>query len=180
PLYKLKVLNLKGSDNLIKALDFTTSPNLEILVLEGCTRLVAKSFLEIDGKMECLLMLYLDGTSIEQLPSSIGNLSNLVLLNLKDCRNLQLEFLEELDLSKTTIRKPPSFISQLKNLKDLSSVGARDLHLSLGSLKELNLRDYNLFDIPNDICCLYSLKELDLSSNNFISILSSLTRLSKL
>ncbi|PPD66131.1 hypothetical protein GOBAR_DD36988 [Gossypium barbadense] len=70
-------------------------------------------------------------------------------------------------------------------------MGARDLHLSYYKIclpfprfgfiqKELNLRDYNLFDIPNDICCLCSLKELDLSGNNFISIPSSLTRLSKL
>ncbi|KHG24066.1 suppressor of npr1-1, constitutive 1 -like protein [Gossypium arboreum] len=38
-LYKLKVLNLKGSENLMKTPNFATTPNLEILVLEGCTRL---------------------------------------------------------------------------------------------------------------------------------------------
>ncbi|MBA0634774.1 hypothetical protein Godav_022101, partial [Gossypium davidsonii] len=126
-------LNLKGLENLIKALDFTTSPNLEILVLEGCTRLVyvrpsvgvltrlkllnlrgckslrsfptkigmesfemlilsgcskLQSFLEIDGKMECLLELCFDGTNIKELPSSIGNLRRLKLLNLKDCKSL--------------------------------------------------------------------------------------------
>ncbi|MBA0742630.1 hypothetical protein Gogos_015669, partial [Gossypium gossypioides] len=63
PLYKLKVLNLKGSENLIKAPDLTTAPNLEILVLKGCTRLL-------------------------DIHPSVGNLSSLVLLNLKDCRNL--------------------------------------------------------------------------------------------
>ncbi|XP_040936014.1 disease resistance-like protein CSA1 [Gossypium hirsutum] len=133
PLYKLKVLNLKGSKNPIKTSDFTTAPNLETLVLEGCTRLVyvhpsvrdlkrlkllnirgckslrsfptkigmesleklifsgcsnLESFSEIDGKMECLLELHLDGMGIKGLPISIGNLSSLVLLNLKDCRNL--------------------------------------------------------------------------------------------
>ncbi|KAK8329760.1 hypothetical protein V6Z12_A11G345800 [Gossypium hirsutum] len=135
PLYKLKVLNLKGSKNPIKTSDFTTAPNLETLVLEGCTRLVyvhpsvrdlkrlkllnirgckslrsfptkigmesleklifsgcsnLESFSEIDGKMECLLELHLDGMGIKGLPISIGNLSSLVLLNLKDCRNLYL------------------------------------------------------------------------------------------
>ncbi|KAB2059429.1 hypothetical protein ES319_A11G302200v1 [Gossypium barbadense] len=133
PMHKLKVINLQGSENLIKTPNFKMAPNIESLVLEGCTRLAyvdpsvgvlkklkllnlrgckslrslptkigmesleelilsgcsnLKSFPEIDGKMECLLRLYLDGTDIEQLPSSIGHLSSLVLLNLKDCRNL--------------------------------------------------------------------------------------------
>ncbi|TYI58157.1 hypothetical protein E1A91_D11G334500v1 [Gossypium mustelinum] len=133
PMHKLKVINLQGSENLIKTPNFKTAPNIESLVLEGCTRLSyvdpsvgvlkrlkllnlrgckslrslptkigmesleelilsgcsnLKSFPEIDGKMECLLRLYLDGTNIEQIPPSIGHLSSLVLLNLKDCRNL--------------------------------------------------------------------------------------------
>ncbi|XP_016747568.2 disease resistance protein RPV1 [Gossypium hirsutum] len=133
PMHKLKVINLQGSENLIKTPNFKMAPNIESLVLEGCTRLAyvdpsvgvlkklkllnlrgckslrslptkigmesleelilsgcsnLKSFPEIDGKMEYLLRLYLDGTEIEQLPSSIGHLSSLVLLNLKDCRNL--------------------------------------------------------------------------------------------
>ncbi|PPR91333.1 hypothetical protein GOBAR_AA29347 [Gossypium barbadense] len=182
----LKVLNLKGSENLIKASDFTTAPNLEILVLEGCTRLAyvhpsvgvltrlkllnlrgckslrifptkigmeslemlilsscskLQGFLKIDGKMECLLELWFDGTNIKELPSSIGNLSSLVLLNLKDCRSLvdlhwsiveylpenleQIEFLEELDSSETSVTKPPPFIFQFKNLKVMSFNGIK-------------------------------------------------------
>ncbi|XVE50270.1 hypothetical protein DITRI_Ditri01bG0148700 [Diplodiscus trichospermus] len=109
-LHKLKLVNLRGSQNLIKTPDFTTVPNLERLILEGCTRLVdvhpsikvlrnlkllnlrdckrLKRFPEIDGQMQTLLELYLDGTSIEELPSSIGHLRSLVLLNLKDCCDL--------------------------------------------------------------------------------------------
>ncbi|TYJ11966.1 hypothetical protein E1A91_A11G314700v1 [Gossypium mustelinum] len=198
PMYKLKVLNLKGSEKLLKAPALTTAPNLEILVLKGCTRLV-------------------------DVHPSVGNLSSLVLLNLKDCRNLvsvpgsiggckslrtlnlfgcykveylpedfqQLEFLKELDLSKTALRKPPSFISQLKNLQVLSFNGSKAIQrgrinsmtsmlpslLGLSSLQWLNLSECNLFDIPSDICCLNSLKELDLSGNNFTSIPSSLFNL---
>ncbi|PPR97252.1 hypothetical protein GOBAR_AA23406 [Gossypium barbadense] len=194
PLYKLKVLNLKGSKNLIKAPDFTTTPNLKILVLEGCTRLVyvhpsigvltrlkllnlrgckslrsfptkigmeslemlillgcskLQSFLEIDGKIEYLLELWFDGINIKELPSSIENLSSLVLLNLKDCRDL-------VDL--------PGSIDGFE------------------FINKLNLRDCNLCegDIPRDISRLSSLKQLDLRSNNFISIPSSLTRIPKL
>ncbi|PPD75496.1 hypothetical protein GOBAR_DD27576 [Gossypium barbadense] len=358
PLHKLKVLNLKGSENLIKAPDFTTTTNLEILVLEGCSRLVyvhpsvgvltrlkllnltgcknlrsfptkigmesleklllsgcskLQSFPEIDGKMECLLELcfdgtnikelsssigslkrlkvlnlkdckslrglpikigmesleklilsgcsnlesfpetygkmecllelYLDGTGIKELPISIGNLSSLVLLNLKDCRNLvdlprsiggckslkslnvsgcykveylpenmqQIEFLEELDLSETSMTIPPPFIFQFENLKVLSFNGCKGSSsklqkklpsllkviqrgrtnsmaltlpsmLGLSSLKRLNLKDCNLceVDIPGDISRLSSLKVLDIGGNNFISIPSCLTQISKL
>ncbi|XVF78418.1 hypothetical protein PTKIN_Ptkin14bG0130900 [Pterospermum kingtungense] len=133
PLYNLKLVNLKGSENLIKVPDFTIAPNLESLILEGCARIIdvhpsvgvlrrlkllnlrgckslkslptkigmesletlilsgcsnLQKFPEIDGEMKYLLELYLDGTGIKELPSSIGHLSNLVFLNLKDCRNL--------------------------------------------------------------------------------------------
>ncbi|KAB2006170.1 hypothetical protein ES319_D11G324600v1 [Gossypium barbadense] len=179
PLYKLKVLNLEGSENLIKALDFTTTPNLEILVLEGCTRLVyvhpsvgfltrlkllnlkgcknmrsfptkvgmesleklilsgcsnLKSFPEIDGKMECLLELYLDGTGIKELPISIGNLSSLVLLNLKDCRNLA-------DL--------PGSIVGCKSLKSLNISGC-----------------YKVEYLPENMQQIEFLEELDLSETS--------------
>ncbi|XP_052877353.1 disease resistance-like protein DSC1 [Gossypium arboreum] len=201
PLYKLKVLNLKGSENLIKAPDLTTAPNLEILVLKGCTRLV---YIHPSvGNLSSLVLLNLkDCRNLVSVPGSIGGCKSLKTLNLSGCykvdylpENLQqLEFLEELDLRKTALRKPPSFISQLKNLIVLSFDGRKAIQrgrinsmtsmlpslLGLSSLKELNLRDCNLFDIPGDICCLYSLEELDLSGNNFIGIPSSLTRLSKL
>ncbi|XVF78441.1 hypothetical protein PTKIN_Ptkin14bG0133400 [Pterospermum kingtungense] len=134
PLYKLRVINLKGSVNLIKTPDLTMAPNLERLILEGCTRISdvhpsiidlrqlrllnlkgckrlrclptnkigmgsleklvlsgcsnLQRFPEIDGKMERLLELYLDETGIEELPSSIGDLIGLKLLDLRDCKNL--------------------------------------------------------------------------------------------
>ncbi|KAK8272472.1 hypothetical protein V6Z12_D11G335000, partial [Gossypium hirsutum] len=198
PLYKLKVLNFKGSENLIKAPDLTTAPNLEILVLKGCTRL-----LDIHpsvGNLSSLVLLNLkDCRNLGSVPGSIGGCKSLKSLNLSGCykveylpENLQqLEFLEELDLSKTALRKPPSFISQLKNLQFLSFNGSKAIQrgrinsmtsmlpslLGLSSLQRLNLRDCNLFDIPSDICCLYSLKELELSGNNFTSIPSSLFNL---
>ncbi|KAE8701203.1 Detected protein of unknown function [Hibiscus syriacus] len=150
PLYKLKVLNLKGSDNLIKTPDFTTAPNLEILILEGCSRIVDVH--PSVGVLSRLKLLNLRScTSLRNLPTKIG-IESLEILILKDCRNLislpssigvckclktldlsgcykvenlpenlqQVELLEELDLSETAIAKPPSFIFQLKNLKVLS------------------------------------------------------------
>ncbi|TYG96219.1 hypothetical protein ES288_A11G331300v1 [Gossypium darwinii] len=240
-LGRLKVLNLKDCKSLGSLPIKIGMESLEKLILSGCSNL--KSFPEIDGKMECLLELYLDGSGIKELPISIGNLSSLVLLNLKDCRNLvdlpgsiggckslkslnlsgcykveylpenlqQIEFLEELDLSETSMTKPPLFIFQFKNLKVMSFNGINrpssklQKHLpsllkvfqrertnsmalmlpsllGLSSLTRLNLRDCNLFegDIPSDISRLSSLRHLDLGGNNFISIPSCVTRISKL
>ncbi|KAK8508906.1 hypothetical protein V6N12_035007 [Hibiscus sabdariffa] len=150
PLYKLKVLNLKGSENLLKTPDFTIAPNLETLVLEGCIRIVDVH--PSIGVLSSLKLLNLRSCqSLRKLPTEIG-IESLETLILKDCRNVislpssiggckclktldlsgcykveilpgnlqQAELLEELDLSETAIAKPPSFIFQLKNLKVLS------------------------------------------------------------
>ncbi|TYG47759.1 hypothetical protein ES288_D11G366700v1 [Gossypium darwinii] len=206
PLYTLKMMNLKGSQNLIKTPDFTTASNLEVLILEGCTKLVdvhpsigvlnLVRFPEIDGIMECLKTLDLSGCY------RVENLSE----NLQ-----QAKFLEELDLSESAITKPPSFICQFKNLKVLSFNGRKGpsskllpnlpslfnviqrgrthfmapmlpLFSGLTSLRELNLRDRSLCegDIPSDISGLSSLKRLNLKGNNFSSIPATIIRLSKL
>ncbi|KAA3467644.1 TMV resistance protein N-like isoform X1 [Gossypium australe] len=76
PLYELKLVDLKGSKNLVKTPDFSMALNLESLILE-------------------------------ELPSSIGHLRRLMLLNLKDCCKLEslpssiggCEFLKTLILS---------------------------------------------------------------------------------
>ncbi|XP_040997963.1 disease resistance protein RUN1-like isoform X2 [Juglans microcarpa x Juglans regia] len=132
-LKRLKLLDLSDSRNLILTPDFTGFPNLEKLILQGCTRLEKvdpsvgalerlillnlrdckclrsfphkinlksleililsgcsrlKKFPEIGQNMIYLSKLYLDGTAIEELPSSIEHLTNLVLLNLQDCKSL--------------------------------------------------------------------------------------------
>ncbi|KAK8570670.1 hypothetical protein V6N13_103074 [Hibiscus sabdariffa] len=149
-LHMLKVLNLKGSKNLIKTPDFTTTPNLEILILEGCIRILdvhpsvgvlsrlkllnlrsCKSLRNLPTKIgiESLETLILkDCRNLTNLPNSIGGCKCLKTLDLSGCykvenlpENLQqVELLEELDLSETAIAKLPSFIFQLKNLEVLS------------------------------------------------------------
>ena len=61
---------------------------LEIFDLGGCSRL--KKFLEIVGNMSRLLKLYLNDTSIKDLPISVEHLTSLVRLNLRDCKNLSI------------------------------------------------------------------------------------------
>ncbi|MBA0820097.1 hypothetical protein Gohar_027812, partial [Gossypium harknessii] len=75
------MMNLEGSQNLIKTPDFTTAPKLEALIMKGCTKLV-------------------------DFHPSIGMLKSLKLLNLRDCKSLRslptiigMESLETLILS---------------------------------------------------------------------------------
>ncbi|KAJ4717259.1 putative Disease resistance protein [Melia azedarach] len=215
---------------------------LKTLKLSGCSKL--RKFLEIEGRMECLTELHLDGTAIEELPLSVELLSKLALLDLSNCKDLarlprtlngpkclktlklsgcsrlleyapqnldKAENLEELDISGTAIRKPGSSISLLNNLKTLfrgckgppastswcsrfpfKLMPKRNLDptglvlpsflTGLSSLTELDLSDCNLVEgaIPTDMCNLVSLKELNLSRNNFVSLPETISCLPKL
>ncbi|KAH9725779.1 ADP-ribosyl cyclase/cyclic ADP-ribose hydrolase [Citrus sinensis] len=79
-------LNLKDCTNLTTLPNKIATTRLRKLVLSGCSKL--KKFPEIVGSMECLVELFLDGTAIEELPSSIQLLTGLILLNLENCTNL--------------------------------------------------------------------------------------------
>ena len=76
---------------------------LEILNFSGCSGL--KKFPNIQGNMENLLELYSASTAVEELPSSIGHLTGIVLLDLKWCKNL---------------KSLPTSICKLKSLESLS------------------------------------------------------------
>ncbi|TYG47766.1 hypothetical protein ES288_D11G367400v1 [Gossypium darwinii] len=206
PLYKLKMINLKGSQYLIKTPDFTTTPKLEALIMEGCTRLV-----DVHPSIRVLKMLKLlnlrDCTSLGSLPTRIGmeSLETLILsgcsslvrfpeidgkmkhlktLDLSSCYKIkylpvnlqQVEFLEELDLSETAITEPPSLIFQLENLKILSFNGCKG--------PSSKLRPNMPLMLPS-LSSLSSLRELKLRDCNLregdipsdIFCLSSLTHL---
>ncbi|XVF78493.1 hypothetical protein PTKIN_Ptkin14bG0138500 [Pterospermum kingtungense] len=245
PLYKLKLINLEDSINLIKTPDFTMAPNLESLILEGCTKMVdvhpsigvlkrlkffnlrgckslrtlptkirmesletfilsgcssLQRFPEIDGKMECLLYLYLDGTSIEELPSSIGHLGNLVLLNLKNCSNFSsfpgsingCKCLKTLNLSGCSkIESLPKNLRQVEHLEELDLSGttiARNPPSFIFQFKNLKIlsgcKQSTALMLPH-LPGLSSLAKLDLSYCNlgedhvlsYICCLSSLEEL---
>ncbi|KAK8689274.1 hypothetical protein V6N13_087996 [Hibiscus sabdariffa] len=159
PLYKLKMINLEGSANLIKTPDFALTPNLEVLVLESCTRLVGvhpsvgvlkrlkllnlrgcKSLKNLPTKigMESLQTLILAGCSnLLRFPDIDGKMECLKTLDLSGCHKVgylpgnlqQAEYLEELDLSETAITEPPIFIFRFKHLKVLSLNGSRSSKL---------------------------------------------------
>ncbi|PPS15268.1 hypothetical protein GOBAR_AA05340 [Gossypium barbadense] len=169
PLYKLKIISLKGSQNLIKTQDFTTAPYLEVLIMEGCTRLVDVH--PSLGQAEFLEELDLSATAIKEPPFFISQLKNLKILSFGGCKGPYKLKRNLLSLFKASQRGRMNSIALM--LPSLSG---------LSSLTKLTLRDCNLGegDIPGAISCLSSLTNLDLSGNNFNSIPASFTRLSKL
>nr|ABF81434.1 TIR-NBS-TIR type disease resistance protein [Populus trichocarpa] len=148
----LKIINLSNSLYLTKTPDLTGIPNLESLILEGCTSLSevhpslahhkklqyvnlvnCKSIriLPNNLEMESLNVFTLDGCSkLEKFPDIVGNMNELMVLR----------------LDETGITKLSSSIHHLIGLG----------LLSMNSCK-------NLESIPSSIGCLKSLKKLDLS-----------------
>ncbi|KAL7186731.1 hypothetical protein ACSBR2_028459 [Camellia fascicularis] len=148
----LRIMNLSHSTYLTKNPDFTKVPNLEILILDGCTSLV-------------------------NLHPSIGILRRLICLNLRDCKNLkslpsdiQLESLEVLNVSGCSKLENISVnFGYMKCLSQLylDGIGVSELPPSVGhltSLGSLNLSNCkNLKSIPDNICQLKALTSLNLS-----------------
>ncbi|OMO65732.1 hypothetical protein CCACVL1_21411 [Corchorus capsularis] len=149
-LRRLKLLNLRGCKSLSSLPTKIGMKSLETLILSGCSNLEWLPD-QIDGKMECLVELHLDGTGLGHLSSAIGHLSGLVLLNLKDCRNLGCL---------------PSSINGLKCLKTLNLSGCSQLeHLpeslqQLESLEELDLSGTAIIKPPSFIFQFKNLKHL--------------------
>ena len=162
--------------------------------------------------------LYLDGTAITKLPTSIGNLSGLDSLNVRDCKNLMslpstlfnMTWLKDLNLcgcskllenlgSGESVEVNEQMASSNVIFETLKKIAFRGFQLlpfypmsrssepmglllsslfGLSSLTELNLSNCNLKEIPSDIGCLFSLKGLDLSGNNFSCLPESIAQLS--
>ncbi|XP_024189900.1 TMV resistance protein N [Rosa chinensis] len=198
-LERLKSIELTDSESLTETPDFTGVPNLERLILEGCTKLSSvhpsirnlkklvlvnmrnckslesitckvsmesletfilsgcsklKRFPEIVGDMKCLSKICLDGTAIQELPSSIEFLTGLMLLNLSDCKKLL---------------RLPSVIYHLTSLKTINLSGCSNLDeipLTLGgveSLEELDVSGTAIRQMPSSIVYLKNLKVLSCS-----------------
>lgn len=160
---KMKILNLSHSYYLSQTPDFSRLPNLEQLILEDCT-------------------------SLFEVHHSIGDLTSLVLVNLKGCKCLtslprnfyKLKSLETLILSGSLPSLFWSWISPRKCLKPVNLLSTAPK--GFNSLKDLRLRECNLSDnaIPTDIWSLCPLEILDLGCNSFESLPPGLGGLSKL
>ena len=159
-LFFLNLMNCKKLASLRQSICEMTS--LRTLNLRGCSGL--KELPDDLGSLQCLAELNSDGSGIQGVPPSISLLTNLRELSLVGCkggesksRNLFFSF----HSSPTVGLQLPSF-------------------LVLHSLKVLRLRGCNISEgvLPHDLGYLPSLERLDLSRNNFITMPTSLNRLS--
>ena len=172
---KLIFLNLDGCKNLKSFSSSIHMESLRILTLYGCLKL--NKFPEVQGNMEHLPELSLEGTAIKELPSSIENLTGLALLNLKDCKSLEslpnsifkLKSLKTLILSNCSrLKKLPEIQENKESLMKLFLDGSAILELPssircLNGLVSLNMTNCKkLASLPQSICELTSLRILDL------------------
>ncbi|KAK2975537.1 hypothetical protein RJ640_024415 [Escallonia rubra] len=145
----LVLLNLGGCTNLRRLPDNIQLVSLEKLVLSDCKRL--DKFPDIQGDMDRLSELYLDGTAIKEVPLSIERLKNLDLIDLSTCK-----FLESL----------PSSIRSLHSLRILLLSGCSKLSKlpenlgNLGCLEELDADGTAVIQLPPSIELLKKLKIL--------------------
>nr|XP_034897718.1 TMV resistance protein N-like [Populus alba] len=196
----LKVFTLDGCSKLEKFPDVVGNMNcLMVLRLDetGITKL-SSSIRHLIGLG---LLSMKNCKNLESIPSNIGCLKFLKKLDLYGCSELKnipknlgkVESLEELDVSGTSIRQPPASIFLLKSLKVLSFDGCKRIAVNptdhrlpslsgLCSLEVLDLCACNLREgaLPKDIGFLSSLRSLDLSQNNFVSLPQSINQLFEL
>ncbi|EOA18839.1 hypothetical protein CARUB_v10007461mg [Capsella rubella] len=155
-LTNLVILNLRGCTSLL-SLPKITMDSLKTLILSGCS-----NFQTFEVISEHLETLYLNGTSINGLPSAISNLHSLILLNLKDCKNL------------ATL---PDSLGELKSLQELKLsrclelTSFPDVKAKMESLRVLLLDGTSIAEMPSSIFDLYLLRRLCLSRNDNIRTL---------
>jgi len=168
-LKRLISLNLKGCKNLRNLpRSISSLKSLETFNLSGCLK-VDKLPEEL-GNMMALTELLADGTAIKQLPSSFGLLKNLKNLVLSGCKEQS---------SKSWL----SLLSSWMSPKSLNPVSLLPTSISgLRSLTALDLSERNLYEdeIPIDLGSLSSLRDLNLSGNNFRNLPDCIRRLPKL
>ncbi|CAH2046351.1 unnamed protein product [Thlaspi arvense] len=147
----LVFLNLRGCTSLLSLPSFTIH-SLKTLILSGCSSL--ENFKVISENLETL---HLNSTAICELPSDIDKLQRLILLNLKDCKNLstlpdslgKLRSLQELKLSRC------SKIKIFPNVKE-----------KVENLRLLMLDETSITEMPCNSINLYFLQSLCLSRND--------------
>ncbi|XP_057990541.1 disease resistance protein RUN1-like [Hevea brasiliensis] len=192
PLQLLKIIDLSYSQCLIKTPDFRDVPNLEVLNLEGCKSLVKVH--QSIGLLTRLVCLNMEGCeNLVTLPSGNWNLKSLKILNLRGCSKLSklpeglvsMTSLEELDVAgvgsgQAKLAKAwdllSNYLQPTKRNENLLALAIPNLQ----ALRKLDMSYCNLSQVPNDLSCLRSLVQLNLSGNHLLSIPSSIIQLSNL
>ncbi|KAK2636986.1 hypothetical protein Ddye_031778 [Dipteronia dyeriana] len=166
----LRLEGCKGLRSFSRDIHFESLQNLD---LSSCI-----NFMEFPQISGIIRTLSLNGSEIEEVPSSVESLTNLITLDVSDCSRLKhisikickvksLRFLFLKNCSK--LECFPEILETLEHLEtlDLSGTAIKELPLSIEHLKgllKLFLRGCkNLETLPNSISTLASLIEFDLS-----------------
>nr|XP_028959323.1 protein SUPPRESSOR OF npr1-1, CONSTITUTIVE 1-like isoform X2 [Malus domestica] len=171
----LTILDLRGCRVLKSLPSSIHMGSLQTLNLSGCSDL--EKFPDISDVMEKLSKLYLDGTAIKELPSSINKLTGLTVLDLFGCQelkslpsNIHMRFLQTLNLSGcSNLEKFPEISDVMEKISelDLDGTAIKELPSSIRNiprLLSLKLRDCKkLKSLPSSICDLKSLQYVGLS-----------------
>nr|XP_023884808.1 TMV resistance protein N-like [Quercus suber] len=186
-LSESKIEQLWGSHN-NKVLE-----NLMVLNLHGCFNLAAVPDLSGHQALEKLVLEHCD--KLTKIHESVGSLSSLLHLNVRDCSNLielpsdisGLKKLESLILSGcSTMKELPESIGRMKSLKELLLDGTAIAILPesifhLTNLEKLSLNGCKLFKrLPQFIGKLCSLKELSLNHSALEEVPDSIGSLENL
>lgn len=172
-----------------------------------------KSLMNLDSfpSLESLILSY---TQIEEIPTEIINLKKLKEFTIDSCENIkeipslplsledfnisqtQIEELPEnfydlvklkyFDISFTKISEISESIGNFKYLIDFNIHGCKDIELlpenicNLKRLENLNLSETNILELPKDLGSLGNLKSLNLASTKICELPKSVTKLKKL
>jgi len=182
-LDRLVDLDLRGCERLVNLPSRINSSCLETLNLSGCANL--KKCPETARK---LTYLNLNETAVEELPQSIGELSGLVALNLKNC-NLLVNLPENIYLLKSLLIADISGCSSISRFPDfsrnirylyLNGTAIEELPSSVGGLRELIYLDLVgcncLKNLPSAVSKLGCLEKLDLSGCSSITEFPKVSR----
>ena len=148
---KLTLLNLKGCKNLKTLSGKFEIKYLKILILSGCSKV--RKIPKFEENMQRVLKLYLDGTAITKLPISIGHLTGLALLNIRDCKSLMclpstifnLKFLKNVDIfGCTKLGRLPENLGNAESIEklDLGQTAIRHVPSSIDLLKNLKVLSF--------------------------------------
>jgi Leucine-rich repeat (LRR) protein len=177
-------LNLGGCTRLVSLPEFKLK-SLKTLILSHC-----KNFEQFPVISECLEALYLQGTAIKCIPTSIENLQKLILLDLKDCEVLvslpdclgNLRSLQELILSGCSkLKFFPELKETMKSIKILLLDGTAIKQMPI-LLQCIQSQGHSVANktLPNSLSDYYlpsSLLSLCLSGNDIESLHANISQL---
>ncbi|CAI9272551.1 unnamed protein product [Lactuca saligna] len=155
-LEKLKSLDLSNCYELKSCPSYIMMKSLETISLRHCNYL--RKFPKIQGKMDRLSHIYLHHTTIEQLPDSILNITNLSVLSLLGCINLtslpntisMLQSLTYLDVRRCIkLATLPKDLGNIASLEHLLVSTVTQLPSSIINLK--NLKTFSVVEPPSSI-----------------------------